>query len=88
MDKEILFKTLKIFEERSELWTSRSESDDRTAENRAICAARANAYDSAWWLLTYALHEDWENLNQFIDGNDEDDHTFDDDYKFNEEQED
>ena len=27
--------------------------------------SEANAYNSAWWILYYAIHEDWEALNQF-----------------------
>ena len=25
----------------------------------------ASAYHSAWWILHYAMHEDWEALDQF-----------------------
>lgn len=25
----------------------------------------AGAYNSAWWILYYAIHEDWEALDQF-----------------------
>ena len=25
----------------------------------------ASAYSSAWWILYYAMHEDWDSLDQF-----------------------
>ena len=25
----------------------------------------AGAYNSAWWILYYAIHEDWDSLDQF-----------------------
>ena len=25
----------------------------------------ASAYNSAWWILYYAIHEDWDSLDQF-----------------------
>ena len=25
----------------------------------------ASAYNSAWWILYYAIHDDWESLDQF-----------------------
>ena len=27
--------------------------------------SEASAYNSAWWILNYAIHEDWEALDQF-----------------------
>lgn len=27
--------------------------------------SEASAYNSAWWILYYAIHEDWEALDQF-----------------------
>ena len=26
---------------------------------------RASAYNSAWWILYYAMHEDWDALDQY-----------------------
>ena len=27
--------------------------------------SEASAYNSTWWILYYAIHEDWEALDQF-----------------------
>ena len=27
--------------------------------------SEASAYNSAWWILYYAIHEDWDGLNQY-----------------------
>ena len=27
--------------------------------------SEASAYNSAWWILYYAIHEDWESLEQY-----------------------
>ena len=41
-------------------------------EVKQSALSMASAYHSAWWILYYAIHEDWEALEQYDYYNKED----------------
>lgn len=58
-------KALNILKNRTQYWDNQASYDDKTEDEKAVCLARSSAYNSAWWILYYAIHEDWECLDQF-----------------------
>ena len=66
-------KALNILENRFQYWNEQASYDDKTRDEKIICLARSSAYNSAWWILYYAIHEDWDCLDQFDYFNKEED---------------
>lgn len=58
-------KALSILKNRIQYWDDQASYDDKTDDEKAICLACSGAYNSAWWILYYAIHENWECLDQF-----------------------
>lgn len=57
-------KALQMLKDREEYYSEQAEKlESHTAKQCAL--SEANAYHSAWWILYYAIHEDWECLDQF-----------------------
>ena len=64
-------KALNILEKRAQYWSNQADYDDKTEDEKAVCFARAGAYNSAGWILWYAMRDDWECLDQFDYNNSE-----------------
>ena len=60
----ILYKALDILKAREENYSLLARFVTRD-DAKINCLSRADAYDSAWQILRYALDGDWEGLSQF-----------------------
>ena len=55
---------LRLFKAREEYYTKQAEqATSHTVKQAAL--SEASAYHSAWWILYYAIHENWECLEQY-----------------------
>ena len=64
MTYDIYHKALDILKTREEFWGR--EAHKATSHVVTQChLSTAGAYNSAWWILYYAIHENWEALDQF-----------------------
>ena len=62
--ENILDYALKILKERATHYTECADkATSHTVKQMAL--SEASAYDSAWWVLHYAIHEQWDCLKQF-----------------------
>ena len=56
--------TLRLFKERKEYFTKKAEKAiSHTVKQCAL--SEASAYNSAYWMLYYAIHENWACVEQF-----------------------
>lgn len=63
--EELIKKAMEILKSREDYYGEQASYDDKSYEVRADALARAAAYNSAWWIVYYALHGDEDALNQF-----------------------
>lgn len=57
-------KALQMLKDREEYYGNKAhESDSYVVKQCAL--SEASAYNSAWWILHYAMHEDWDCLDQY-----------------------
>lgn len=56
---------LEILKKREEFWGEEAHKDGQSYAVTCACLDKAGAYNSAWWMLYYAIHEDWDALEQF-----------------------
>ena len=64
MTYDIYSKAMEILENRSYAWGETAHNTKDYAKK--MCAlSYASAYDTAWWILWYAKHEKWDELEQF-----------------------
>ena len=57
-------KALDILKKRENHWGMMAGATDNYTTKMSNLSM-ASAYNSAWWILYYAMHEDWESLDQF-----------------------
>lgn len=63
--------TYNIYTYAAEILKKRKEHYDEESRNaishtvKQCALSEASAYDSAWWILYYAMHENWDALEQF-----------------------
>jgi len=65
MTYNIYTKALDILKNREEYWGEEAHKEGLSYNAQCSCLDRAGAYNSAWWILYYAIHEDWDALEQF-----------------------
>ena len=64
MTYNIYTKALQILKDREECQGKVADkAESYTTKMSALSAA--SAYHNAWWILYYAIHEDWEALDQY-----------------------
>lgn len=70
MTYDIYSKALAMLKSREEYWGNEAHKDGIGYATQSTCLARAGAYNSAWWILRYAMDENWESLDQmdYYDG--------------------
>lgn len=55
---------LKIFKSRENYYTKKAEkAQSHTVKQMAL--SEASAYNTAWWILYYAIHEQWDCIEQY-----------------------
>lgn len=64
MTYNIFTKALEILRSRTDYYDKEAEKADYYTYKEKL-ASTANAYQSAWWILYYAINENWEALEQF-----------------------
>ena len=65
-ERDIFAKVLKIFKDRENYWGDEAHNADPNDHNyQMACLDRAGTYHTAWWVVYYAMQEDWDALNQF-----------------------
>lgn len=57
-------KALDILKKRENHWNMMADTTDNDTAKMSDLSM-ASAYSSAWWILYYAMHENWEALDQF-----------------------
>lgn len=57
-------KALDILKKRENYWGMMADATEDYTD-RISNLSMASAYSSAWWVLYYAIHENWEALDQF-----------------------
>ena len=57
-------KALDMLKKRENHWGMMAH-DTENYTDKMSKLSMASAYNSAWWILYYALHEDWDSLDQF-----------------------
>ena len=60
----IYTKALQMLKDREEYHGNKAEEFDSYVAKQCALST-AGAYNSAWWILYYAIHENWECLDQF-----------------------
>ena len=65
MTYNIYNRALEILKTREEFWGEEAHKDGQSYAVTCAALDRAGAYNSAWWILYYAIHEDWDALDQF-----------------------
>lgn len=65
MTYNIYTRALRMLKDREEYHGEQASYDDKSHTVRMCELSEASAYNSAWWILYYAIHEDWEALDQF-----------------------
>lgn len=70
MTYDIYSKALKMLKSREEYWSNKAHNAGISYSVKNACLDRAGAYNSAWWILRYAMDENWESLDQmdYYDG--------------------
>ena len=64
MTYDIYTKALQILKNRENHYGNFAEKAESYVTKQ--CAlSEASAYHNAWWILNYAIHEDWEALDQY-----------------------
>lgn len=62
---ELVEKALEILKKRENYYGDKAHEDGASYVVQCGNLERACAYNSAWWIVYYALHGDEEALNQF-----------------------
>lgn len=57
-------KALDILKKRENHWGMMAHATESYTDKQCNLSM-ASAYNSAWWILYYAMHEDWDCLDQF-----------------------
>ena len=57
-------KALNMLKKRENYWGKMAHATENYT-NKQCNLSMASAYNSAWWILYYAMHEDWDSLDQF-----------------------
>jgi len=57
-------KALKMLKDRENYYGKTAETAKSYVVQQEMLSM-ASAYHSAWWILYYAIHDDWECLDQF-----------------------
>ena len=57
-------KALDILKKRENHWGMMADATESYTDKMSNLSM-ASAYSSAWWILYYAMHEDWDCLDQF-----------------------
>ena len=65
MTENIYTYALEILKNRENYWGEEAHKDGHSYSVTCACLDRAGAYNSAWWILWYAIHEQWDALEQF-----------------------
>lgn len=61
----IYTRALDMLKEREEYHGAQAHKENISHNMTMQHLSEASAYNSAWWILYYAIHEDWEALDQF-----------------------
>lgn len=65
MTYTIYNKALDILKSREDYYGNEAHVEGTSYSKMCSCLDRASAYNSAWWILYYAMHEDWDALDQY-----------------------
>ena len=66
MAENIFDYALKILKQRADYYEKHAKEVNFESE-RLAALAESSAYSSAWWILWYAISEQWDCLRQFDD---------------------
>lgn len=64
MTYDIYTRALDILKNRENAWGNKAHETDNLTKKQEYLSM-ASAYCSAWWILWYANHENWDCLDQF-----------------------
>lgn len=65
MTYDIYNKALDLLQELEFYHEDQFSYDDKTEEEKYCELAMAKAFNKAWWILYYANHENWDELDKF-----------------------
>lgn len=64
LTEDIFTYALKILKQRADYYCKYAK-ETNCESDRVAALTESGAYSSAWWILWYAIHEQWDCLEQF-----------------------